>query len=328
MKNWLISALVAGLVFGLAPTPADAKRLGGGKSAGMQRSAPDKPAPTAPAANPNAANPNTAPNTAPAAAAAPAAGTAAAAATPKRSWMGPIAGLAAGLGLAALLGHFGLGGEFANLLMMVLLAGVAFFVIRLLMRRFGGGALRPAEPVPAAATAGVWNSGADTARVAQRASWAATPASGGTVSAAAASASAAPAASAAAASALPAGFDAEAFQRIAKTIFIRLQAANDHADLNDLRNFTTPELFASLRVDLLERGNAEQRTDVVTVDAQVLEFVQEVGRQIVSVRFHGLMREEADASAAPFDEIWHLVKTDDAAAWAIAGIQPSIAAAH
>ena len=105
-------------------------------------------------------------------------------------------------------------------------------------------------------------------------------------------------------------------------IFIRMQAANDSADLNDLRQFTTPEMFASVKLDLQERGSAPQQTDVVRVDAQVLDVASEADRQIVSVRFHGLIREEKDGPAAPFDEAWHLVKPNDGShEWAIAGIQ-------
>ena len=129
-------------------------------------------------------------------------------------------------------------------------------------------------------------------------------------------------ASAVQATALPAGFDRTAFERIAKMIFIRMQAANDAGDLNDLRNFTTPEMFAATKLDLQERGNGTQRTDVVKIDAEVLEFAEEAQRQIVSVRFHGLIREEEGGSANGFDEVWHLVKpTDGSREWAIAGIQ-------
>jgi predicted lipid-binding transport protein (Tim44 family) len=125
-----------------------------------------------------------------------------------------------------------------------------------------------------------------------------------------------------AAPSLPAGFDTEAFERIAKMIFVRMQAANDSADLNDLRTFTTPEMFASLRVDLQDRGAAAQQTDVVKVDARIVDFAQEGDRQIVSVRYQGLVREDPAAGATPFDEVWHLVKPlDDSRAWAIAGIQ-------
>src|SRR5882672_5201701 len=132
MKTWLV-VLIAGLAVALASTDSEAKRLGGGRPAGMQRAAPDKAAqstpatPAAPAANPNA------PGT-PAAAAAPAnAGAAAAAAAPKRSWLGPIAGLAAGLGLAALFSHLGMGEGFANIMMLALLAVVGFVAVRWLM---------------------------------------------------------------------------------------------------------------------------------------------------------------------------------------------------
>jgi predicted lipid-binding transport protein (Tim44 family) len=128
---------------------------------------------------------------------------------------------------------------------------------------------------------------------------------------------------AAAAPTLPADFDGEGFERLAKMLFIRLQAANDKADLNDLRNFTTPELFAALRMDLHDRGdNVQQHTDVVKVDAQLIDFAQEAEQQIVSVRFTGAVKEEAHAEATPFDEVWHVVKPlDDSRSWAIAGIQ-------
>jgi predicted lipid-binding transport protein (Tim44 family) len=137
----------------------------------------------------------------------------------------------------------------------------------------------------------------------------------------ASSAVAAPA-SAAALPGLPADFDHAAFERIAKMIFIRLQTANDAGDLDDLRTFTTPEMFAAVRLDLQERGGVAQKTDVVTVDAQLVDFEQQADRQIVSVRYSGLIREESDAAAAPFDEVWHLVRPSDGSReWAIAGIQ-------
>jgi predicted lipid-binding transport protein (Tim44 family) len=121
---------------------------------------------------------------------------------------------------------------------------------------------------------------------------------------------------------LPEGFDLPAFERVAKMIFIRLQAANDKGDLDDLRQFTTPEMFAAIRLDLQERGNEPQQTDVEKVDAQVVDYAVEEGKHIVSVRFQGVVREETGAVAVPFDEVWHLVKPEGpSGAWAIAGIQ-------
>ncbi len=300
MKRWLLALSLALCSLALLPSVADAKRLGGGGSAGLKRDLPARSTPDSLPAKPaqNAVTPS------------PAAPAAAAAAAPKRSWMGPIAGLAAGLGLAALASHFGFGDELANFMMIALLAMVAVFVVRLLMRRFASNRTAPAgmrlagagAPLPADTT--TW-------RTAQ-----AQPA-----------AAAAMAPATAASGHVPADFDAAGFERIAKMIFIRMQAANDGADLNDLRAFTTPELFASIRLDLQERGNAPQQTDVVQIDAEVLDVAQESERQVVSVRFHGLVRELRDSGATPFDEVWHLVRPlDGSREWAIAGIQQMAAA--
>jgi predicted lipid-binding transport protein (Tim44 family) len=120
------------------------------------------------------------------------------------------------------------------------------------------------------------------------------------------------------------GFDRAGFERIAKMLFIRLQAANDAGQVDDLRRFTTPELFASLRLDLQDRQGGAQQTDVVQLDAELVERTQEAGQWVASVRFHGLIRENANGGAEPFDELWHFVQPADASReWAIAGIQPS-----
>lgn len=293
MKHILLSLFIGALGLGFAADNVEAKRLGGGSSQGMKRSLPPKQAtPDTPAQAP-AATPNTAGATAGAAAAAP-----------RRSWMGPIAGLAAGLGLAALMSHLGMGAEFANIIMMVLLALAAVLLVRFLLRRFGpkpqGAQLAGAGShgnVPLGNDTHTWRAGSG----------------------------AAPGTSAAVAAAgvrgLPEGFDTAAFERAAKMIFIRMQAANDSGDLNDLRQFSTPEMFAAFRLDLQDRPAVAQRTDVVQLNAEVVDFAEESGQQIVSVRFHGLIREDEGGVAAPFDEVWHLVRpTDGSREWAIAGI--------
>jgi predicted lipid-binding transport protein (Tim44 family) len=64
---------------------------------------------------------------------------------PASPWKGILGGALLGLGLGALLSHFGMGGELAGMistmLMVMLLAFAAMFVIRMLKRR--------AEPRPA-----------------------------------------------------------------------------------------------------------------------------------------------------------------------------------
>lgn len=325
MKRWLTLALVAVVATAMTvPTEAEAKRFGGGGSSGLQRNMPARTAPTTPPPKP--ATPAQPQQAAPANAAA--AGAAPAAAAAKRSWMGPLAGLAAGLGIAALMSHLGLGEAFGNFLMLALLAVAAIFVVRFLMRRFAGGA--PARGPALAGAGGPSGAPWPTAAGSERRGLDPAPAQ------AAAGPSAAPALDAPAAPApvaaepqvarafVPAAFDSEGFSRIAKMIFIRMQAANDSADLEDLRKFTTPEMFAVARLELQERGPAAQHTDVVKVDADILDVAEEADRQVVSVRFHGRIAEQAGAAPVDFDEVWHLVKPhDDSRPWAIAGIEQS-----
>ena len=85
---------------------------------------------------------------------------------------------------------------------------------------------------------------------------------------------------------------------------------------------TTPEVFAEIKMQVMERANAPQQTDVVELHAEVLDVAEEAGQYVVSVRFHGLLREEADAAPAPFNEAWHLVKpVQGNEGWRIAGIE-------
>ena len=295
MKRFAIFAAALAIGLTMAVNTAEAARVGGGKSVGMQRQmAPvSKPATAAP---PQTAAP------APAAAAAktPAAATPAAAQA-KRSWMGPIAGLAAGLGLAALASYLGFGEELANMLMIGLLVFAVIAVIGYFMRK------RAANQQTAMAGAGApYNAPSSMYQANQ------TAAGSSTASTAAAPASAS----------IPAGFDSDAFIRNAKVGFIRLQAAHDAGDLADIREFTSPEMFAEIRMDLEQRQGAAQKTDIVSLNADILEVHEEANRYIVSVRFSGMLREEADAAPVAIDEIWHLTKpVNGQGGWVLAGIQ-------
>ncbi len=288
MNRFLALSLATVLAIALPAHDAEAKRLGGG---GIKRSVPTQTTPQTPPAQQPAPQ-----QAAPAkqAAATPAAP----AAAPKRSWLGPIAGLAAGLGLAALASHLGFGEGLANFMMIALLAMVAFVAIRFLMRRF-------AAPRPQLAGANGANFQA------QQPAW--NPPAGSAAAPMATAAAAAPV------STVPADFDAAGFEKIAKQVFIRLQAANDAGDQADLRRFTTPQMYASIQHDLLERGSQPQRTEVLQLDASVVDVATENGEQIVSVRFWGLVREASERAAEDFDEIWHLARSGDG--WLIAGIQ-------
>ncbi len=289
MKNLLMACFVAILALGLSVGSAEAARLGGSKSFGMQRQSV-APRPAAPAQQ---ATP-----------AAPAGSPAAAGAAPKRNWMGPLAGLAAGLGIAALLSHFGMGAGMANFLMIAVLAMAAVFVIKWLLGRKTPAVQAAKYPTEPMQYAGAGSSAMATPPPAAPQFGTAAP-------------SVAPSAQN-----VPDGFDTEGFLRIAKLNFVRLQAANDAKNLDDIREFVAPEMFAEIKLQMDERGSAPQQTDVVTLNAELIEVVTESDRHIASVHFSGMIREVVGAAAAPFDEVWNLSKPAAGnKGWVIAGIQ-------
>jgi predicted lipid-binding transport protein (Tim44 family) len=114
-------------------------------------------------------------------------------------------------------------------------------------------------------------------------------------------------------------FNHEEFLRDAKVKFIRLQSAYDQKNLNDLREFTTPEVFAEIQLQLHERNNADNKTDVIHLDAELLEATTEFQIPIASVRFSGTLRE--DDNEVTLNETWHFRKNQQGSDWLVAGIQ-------
>jgi predicted lipid-binding transport protein (Tim44 family) len=224
----------------------------------------------------------------------PTAAPAAAPASGASRWLGPLAGLAAGGLLASMfMGHGFDGIKFMDILMIVGLAAGAFFLFRMLRR----------TPISTPQA---------TAYTAYSGSVAAPAMGSGSYTAPSSSTSS-----------RPEWFDDAAFVREAKSHFIRLQAANDAADLQDIREYTTPEIFAEISLQIQERGNEPQKTEVTLLNADVIDVVTESDFITVSVRFHGMIREIANAPAEAFNEIWHIQKpaNDRNAPWHIAGIQ-------
>ena len=277
MKRFAVALTLLFTGFSLLATSAEAKRLGSGLNIGKQRtmSAPQKQATPAPSQ------------------AAPAQAAGAPAKQPNK-WLGPLAGIAAGLGLAALFSHLGLGEGMGMLLMILLLVGGGFLLFSLLRKK-----QQPAMQYAGAST----NYGS-----AQQPVPVSTHVSADTV--------AQPAAN------IPADFPVESFLRSAKMSFIRLQAANDRKDLNDIREYTTPEMFAEISMQLQERDDAPQQTDVGFVNAELLEVVTEGDLAIASVRLSGQLREN-NGAPENFQEVWHVQKDlkDDNSVWLLAGIQ-------
>lgn len=302
MKRIAIALFAVFMSTGMMVQDAEAaKRMGGGKSTGISRDSTvmkRDAIPAKPAAAPAAAAPATAGAAAPAAAAQ----------SGMSRWMGPLAGLAAGIGLAALFSHLGLGEGMANMMMLLLLGMVVVFAVRWFLKK-----RQPAGAQPAMQYAGMPGG-----MEAPRANEPYIPASSGGAGVTTATATAASTVH------IPADFDVDGFLRQAKLNFIRLQAANDRGNMEDIRQFCSPEMAAEIQMQFQERDQLAQETDVVQLDAALLDVGTDAGRALASVRFSGLIREEANAAPEAFSEVWHLSKpVDGSRGWSIAGIQQS-----
>ena len=310
MKQTLLVA-AALLCFGLVSMDAEAqaRRMGGGRNLGKQKPAPTMQeaakapaaAPATPAQQAAPAKPATAPGAAPAAAAKP---------SFMQRWGGLLAGLGIGMLLASLFGD-----TLGPIVGMLLMALLAIGVIALLFRLFS----RKSAPPPAYAAAGADASPAPASAPGASPQFRGIGANLGTAAAATGT-------SVATRNLQPEAIpttEIAPFLRVAKTSFIRLQAAHDAGDLDDIRDYTTPELYAEIAMQVKERGEAAQRTEVVNIDAQLLEAVVEGDYAIATVRFSGLIRENNAANPEPFDELWHVRKSlkQRNGAWLVAGIQ-------
>ncbi len=214
-------------------------------------------------------------------------------------WLGPLAGLAIGAGLGAMFagGMGGMGGAMGNILMMLLAGAAVMFLLSMFRKKQS-----QQQSTQFAGAGAPYNEPQQTQQ----------PQSSGYLSSAATTQT----------GNIPTDFPVDSFLRSAKTSFIRLQAANDRKDLNDIREYTTPEMFAEISMQLQERDNTPQKTDVIAINAQLLEVANEGDWAIASTRFTGQLSEN-NGTPESVDEIWHVQKNlrDDKAVWLLSGIQ-------
>jgi predicted lipid-binding transport protein (Tim44 family) len=267
---------------GFCPSAAEAaKRLGGGNSTGMQRQTvtPQKSAVAAPPAAP----------VTPAAPAAPAG----------NRWLGPIAGLAAGVGLGYLFSQGGFGG-IASIISTLLIGLMVFGGVMLAIRFF----MKSRVPMETAGGVSNYPMLEQESVIGQsRTTSNLQPGSN-----------------------IPYDFDSVNFIKHAKLSFINLQKANDDNDIEMIRDMSTDEMFAVFKSQLDLRHGAQQHTEVVTLDAELLEVVtetvQHVQMHVASVRFVGMIKDDGETVAGTFEEVWNLQKPiTGSSGWTLAGIQ-------
>ncbi|QLG88381.1 TIM44-like domain-containing protein [Chitinibacter bivalviorum] len=283
---------------------AEAKRIGGGRSTGMQRQAapapqrqaqPQQPAPMQPVP-----------------------------AQQKRSGMGMMGGVLGGLAAGGLLGYM-LGNNASGSAQgdggipwgtLLLLGALTAGGVMLLRRRntkpvaqshayAGVPAMNPAQAAPASQPHAFQSApqGQDLSggfRIGQGA--------GGTYSAPATPITR-----------LPDGTDAAAFLRQARASFLHMQALNSPDQVEEMRRYMTPELFAQLKDEI---GGNQDLAEFPELNLQVIEAVDEGGRMVASVEFAGRVSESLNSPAVPFKEIWHFVRPMQGdPRWLLAGIQ-------
>ena len=275
MRTILSSLLILLLSFGLTLNEASAKRFGGGKSFGVQRSQSslfnhNK--------STNAASLNQKPGT-------------------SNKWGGMMGGMLGGLLLGGLLTSLFMGNGLGTGLITWLLLGAALFFLISFVRKRMQPAYQSSQSNPAFSqnqnplhnfTQAFTNNGT----------------SGG-------------------ASDVPEGFNTDAFLRQAKVLFIRLQTAYDQKNIEDLKAFTAPEIFAEIQMQLDERGNAANKTEVYNLEAELLDASKQSYSTIASVRFTGSVKENDDP-VSPLDEIWHFRQFEANGEWVVGGIQQEV----
>ena len=277
MGKWLLALCVLIVGSALIITEADAKRVGGSRSVGTQRSVTNTPPASTPARPAQQQQ-------------------AAAAQQPAPSglsrWMPMLGGLALGGLLGSMFGG-GFGG-LGSVLLIALLAVAAVVAFRAFARKREEGAPQPMQ------MAGMSGERVLAPMPLQAAGLESPPAT----------------------ASVPPGFDSAGFLRAAKLNFVKLQVANDQGRLDEIREFTTQEMFDELRKDVAERPRPDQQTDVVNLSADLLEVATESDKHWASVRFSGMVRETPGAAPEGFEEVWNLVKpADGSSGWLLAGIQ-------
>ena len=319
MNKTKFLALVTCVAVLTAPiVEAQAKRLGSGGNVGRVAPSPSAK-PQAVPAKPAAPAPQAAPQGQQAAK--PASPAPAAQQPAKNSWLGPIAGIAAGLGLAALASYLGFGEELMSLMLIVLAVVLAFALFRWIsLRRRTAQAGAFGEP--AMARSGYGASGSGTQGSPSQQGWAPQSAGGaGSMSAAQPAAIEEPASGA-----NISAEEVDQFLKVAREQFTRLQTIWDSGNIHALSEFCTPEMTRELSHQIADRKGAANVTQVVSLQAEWLgmqDSQDDFGKPVdeVRIRFSGLIREAADAAAADFDEVWtlHRAKGGDTG-WMLAGI--------
>jgi hypothetical protein len=121
---------------------------------------------------------------------------------------------------------------------------------------------------------------------------------------------------------LPPGFDVEEFLKGAKIIYTRLQASWDKRDMEDIRQFVSPEVLSEIQKQAQEDPKPV-KTELLLINPRILEVREVATQTVVSVFYDVMMRENRAGMAKQVREVWHFSrdsrKPEDF--WVLEGIQ-------
>ena len=336
MKKFGVMMGLVALFLVLALSLAEAARLGGGRSFGGRSTySRSYSKPVTPSSSPSQAPSQV---TQPRTSATPPVGGAQPGIGSRLGW--GLGGLMAGGLLGSMLFGRGMGmGGGIGFLDILLIGAIIYFAFKLLRRRSPAPGGSPSQaPVEPQAYAGPEPTPTDEARSRAAQSWDALrsqPGTGATGGFGAATAQpdsqldAQPGVQPEAQSegelqpAVPPGFNVPEFLEGAKTVYARLQHSWDRRDLDDIALFTTPEVLEEIRRQA-EVDPKPCKTELLLVNARLLEFREEPRDTVASVYFDVLLREDAtEDRPKQIREVWHFFRPTGNvdANWRLEGIQ-------
>jgi predicted lipid-binding transport protein (Tim44 family) len=120
----------------------------------------------------------------------------------------------------------------------------------------------------------------------------------------------------------PAGFDQAAFINGAREHYRIIQGAWNYNQLDKIREYVSDSLFDDLAAERAKL-DGEQHTDVMYVDAEIVRADYDANRAQLSLQFSGRYRDAVEDIEEDIEDIWHLERdlTKDNAPWIIVGIQ-------
>jgi predicted lipid-binding transport protein (Tim44 family) len=120
---------------------------------------------------------------------------------------------------------------------------------------------------------------------------------------------------------LPDGTEPAAFLRVARQRFNHIQSMNTASNITEIQRYLTPDLYQSMYNDIMSNQDQDV-AEFSNLNAMIAESSNENGQYIVSVRFTGTVSEDLNSLPQPFAEIWHFVKPAGSnQEWLVAGIQ-------